>query len=187
MYTRMVRAFVGIGSVDTVVAPDSALVGLGVSGPVATPLAAACLPLQVHDLRRVSVIFRQDRLQAMLRDRVDTSTRRSLPFTKQYPVRSLPRALHLAKVSIYWQWVTDSSQVYLHTNLVYACIKENLQALALGSNTATVVHVVCVLENKLFLYISFIHCYVQVYAGPFKLIYVLTMATYNYLLSPQSA
>ena len=68
-------------------------------------------------------------------------------------------------------------------------IKENLQALALGSNTATVVgqHVVCVLENKWFLYISFIHCYVQVYAGPFKLIYVLTMATYNYLLSPQSA
>ena len=62
MYTRMVRAFVGIGSVDTVVAPDSALVGLGVAGPVATPSAAACLPLQVHDLRRVSVIFRQDRL-----------------------------------------------------------------------------------------------------------------------------
>ena len=78
----MVRAFVGIGSVDTVVAPDSALVGLlGVAGPVATPSAAACLPLQVHDLRRVSVIFRQDRLQAMLRDRVDTSTTRSLPFT----------------------------------------------------------------------------------------------------------
>ena len=78
---RMVRAFVGIGSVDTVVAPDSALVGLGVAGPVATPSAAACLPLQVHDLRRVSVIFRQDRLQAMPRDRVDTSTTRSLPFT----------------------------------------------------------------------------------------------------------
>ena len=80
----MVRAFVGIGSVDTLVAPDSALVGLGlvgVAGPVATPSAAACLPLQVHDLRRVSVIFRQDRLQAMLRDRVDTSTTRSLPFT----------------------------------------------------------------------------------------------------------
>ena len=77
----MVRAFVGIGSVDTVVAPDSALVGLGVAGPVATPSAAACLPLQVHDLRRVSVIFRQDRLQAMPRDRVDTSTTRSLPFT----------------------------------------------------------------------------------------------------------
>ena len=81
MYTRMVRAFVGIGSVDTVVAPDSALVGLGVAGPVATPSAAACLPLQVHDLRRVSVIFRQDRLQAMPRDRVDTYTTRSLPFT----------------------------------------------------------------------------------------------------------
>ena len=81
MYTRMVRAFVGIGSVDTVVAPDSALVGLGVAGPVATPSAAACLPLQVHDLRRVSVIFRQDRLQAMPRDRVDTSTTSSLPFT----------------------------------------------------------------------------------------------------------
>ena len=81
MYTGMVRAFVGIGSVDTVVAPDSALVGLGVAGPVATPSAAACLPLQVHDLRRVSVIFRQYRLQAMLRDRVDTSTTRSLPFT----------------------------------------------------------------------------------------------------------
>ena len=81
MYTGMVRAFVGIGSVDTVVAPDSALVGLGVAGPVATPSAAACLPLQVHDLRRVSVIFRQDRLQAMPRDRVDTSTTRSLPFT----------------------------------------------------------------------------------------------------------
>ena len=64
MYTRMVRAFVGIGSVDTLVAPDSALVG--VAGPVATPSAAACLPLQVHDLRRVSVIFRQDRLQAGL-------------------------------------------------------------------------------------------------------------------------
>ena len=78
---RMVRAFVGIGSVDTVVAPDSALVGLGVAGPVATPSAAACLPLQVHDLRRVSVIFRQDRLQAMPRNRVDTSTTRSLPFT----------------------------------------------------------------------------------------------------------
>ena len=45
MYTRMVRAFVGIGSVDTVEAPDSALVG--VAGPVATPSAAACLPLQV--------------------------------------------------------------------------------------------------------------------------------------------
>ena len=44
MYTRMVRAFVGIGSVDTVLeAPDSALVG--VAGPVATPSAAACLPL----------------------------------------------------------------------------------------------------------------------------------------------
>ena len=57
MYTRMVRAFVGIGSVDTVVAPGSALVGL-VAGPVATPSAAACLPLQdVHDLRRVSVIL----------------------------------------------------------------------------------------------------------------------------------
>ena len=55
MYTRMMRAFVGIGSVDTVVAPDSALVG--VAGPVTTPSAAACLPLQVHDLRRVSVIF----------------------------------------------------------------------------------------------------------------------------------
>ena len=81
MYTRMVRAFVGIGSVNTLVAPDSALVGLGVAGPVATPSAAACLPLQVHDLRRVSVIFRQDRLQAMPRDRVDTSTTRSLPFT----------------------------------------------------------------------------------------------------------
>ena len=83
MYTRIVRAFVGIGSVDTVVAPDSALVvvGLGVAGPVTTPLAAACLPLQVHDLRRVSVIFRQDRLQALLRDRVDSSTTRSLPFT----------------------------------------------------------------------------------------------------------
>ena len=81
MYTRMVRAFVGIGSVDTVEVPDSALVG--VAGPVATPSAAACLPLQVevHDLRRVSVIFRQDRLQAMPRDRVDTSTTRSLPFT----------------------------------------------------------------------------------------------------------
>ena len=79
MYTRMVRAFVGIGSVDTVEAPDSALVG--VAGPVAKPSAAACLPLQVHDLRRVSVIFRQDRLQAMPRDRVDTSTTRSLPFT----------------------------------------------------------------------------------------------------------
>ena len=78
---RMVRAFVGIGSVDTLVAPDSALVGLGVAGPVATPSAAACLPLQVHDLRRVSVIFRQDRLQAMPRDRVDTSTTRFLPFT----------------------------------------------------------------------------------------------------------
>ncbi len=80
MYTRKVRAFVGIGSV---VAPDSALVvvGLGVAGPVTTPSAAACLPLQVHDLRRVSVIFRQDRLQAMPRDRVDTSTTRSLPFT----------------------------------------------------------------------------------------------------------
>ena len=80
---RMVRAFVGIGSVDTVVAPDSALVGLGlgVAGPVATPSAAACLPLQVHDLRHVSVIFRQDRLQAMPRNRVDTSTTRSLPFT----------------------------------------------------------------------------------------------------------
>ena len=78
---RMVRAFVGIGSVDTVVAPDSALVGLGVAGPVATLSAGACLPLQVHDLRRVSVIFRQDRLQAMPRDRVDTSTTRSLPFT----------------------------------------------------------------------------------------------------------
>ena len=81
----MVRAFVGIGSVDTVVAPDSALVvvGLGVAGPVTTPSAAACLPLQVHDLRRVSdsVIFRQDRLQALPRDRVDTSTTRSLPFT----------------------------------------------------------------------------------------------------------
>ena len=76
---RMVRAFVGIGSVDTVVAPDSALVGL--AGPVATPSAAACLLLQVHDLRRVSVIFRQDRLQAMPRNRVDTSTTRSLPFT----------------------------------------------------------------------------------------------------------
>ena len=75
----MVRAFVGIGSVDTVEAPDSALVG--VAGPVATPSAAACLPSQVHDLRRVSVIFRQDRLQAMPRDRVDTSTTRSLPFT----------------------------------------------------------------------------------------------------------
>ena len=81
MYMRMVRAFVGIGSVDTVVAPDSALVGLGVAGPVATLSATACLPLQVHDLRRVSVIFRQDRLQAMPRDRVDTSTTRSLPFT----------------------------------------------------------------------------------------------------------
>ena len=56
----MVRAFVGIGSVDTVEAPDSALVG--VAAPVATPSAAACLPLQVHDLRRVSVIFRQYRL-----------------------------------------------------------------------------------------------------------------------------
>ena len=43
MYTRMVRALVGIGSVDTVEAPDSALVG--VAGPVATPSAAACLPL----------------------------------------------------------------------------------------------------------------------------------------------
>ena len=89
MYTRMVRAYVGIWIVDTLVAPDSALVG--VAGPVATPSAAACLPLQVHDLRRVSVIFRQDRLQAMPRDRVDTSTTRSLPFT-QRPVRSLPRA-----------------------------------------------------------------------------------------------
>ena len=79
MYTRMVRAFVGIGSVDTLVAPDSALVG--VAGPVAMPSAAACLPLQVHDLRHVSVIFRQDRLQAMPRDRVDTSTTRFLPFT----------------------------------------------------------------------------------------------------------
>ena len=33
MYTRIVRAFVGIGSVDTVEAPDLALVG--VAGPVA--------------------------------------------------------------------------------------------------------------------------------------------------------
>ena len=106
MYTRMVRAFVGIGSVDTVVALDSALVG--VAGPVATPSAAACLPLQVHDLRRVSVIFRQDRLQAMPRNRVDTSTTRSLPFTttmsctKSAPGRAAGgRALHLAKVSIY--------------------------------------------------------------------------------------
>ena len=109
---RMVRAFVGIGSVDTVVAPDSALVGLGlgVAGPVATPSAAACLPLQVHDLRRVSVIFRQDRLQAMPRNRVDTSTTRSLPFTttmsctKSAPPRAARtpgRAPHLAKVSIY--------------------------------------------------------------------------------------
>ena len=109
MYTRMVRAFVGIGSVDTVVAPDSALVGLGVAGPVATPSAAACLPLQVHDLRRVSVIFRQDRLQAMPCDRVDTSTTRSLPFTTTMScTKSAPgRALHLAKpkVSIY---CTDS-------------------------------------------------------------------------------
>ena len=42
MYTRKVRAFVGIGSV---VAPDSVLVG--VAGPIATPSAAACLPLQL--------------------------------------------------------------------------------------------------------------------------------------------
>ena len=77
MYTRMVRACVGIGSVDTVEAPDSALVG--VAGPVATPSAAACrYKYTTYD---VSVIFRQDRLQAMLRDRVDTSTTRSLPFT----------------------------------------------------------------------------------------------------------
>ena len=95
----MVRAFVGIGSVDTLVAPDSALVG--VAGPVATPSAVACLPLQVYDLRRV--IFRQDRLQAMPRDRVDTSTTRSLPFTTTMScTKSAPgRALHLAKVSIY--------------------------------------------------------------------------------------
>ena len=129
----MVRAFVGIGSVDTVVAPDSALVGLGVAGPVATPSAAACLPLQVHDLRRVSVIFRQDRLQAMPRDRVDTSTTRSLPFTTTMSTSQR----YLSTDS---EWLTVAKWVYLHTNLVYACIKENLQALALGSNTATVVH-----------------------------------------------
>ena len=114
---RMVRAFVGIGSVDTVVAPDSALVGLvGVAGPVATPSAAACLPLQVHDLRLVSVIFRQDRLQAMLRNRVDTSTTRSLPFTttmscaKSAPPRAARapgRAFHLGRKGIYLLTVSD--------------------------------------------------------------------------------
>ena len=82
---------------------------LGVAGPVATPSTAACLPLQliqVHNLQRVSVIFRQDRLQGMPRDRVDTSTTRSLPFTTKVSTDTVTVS------------DTDSSQVYFHTNLV---------------------------------------------------------------------
>ena len=103
MYTRMVRAFVGIGSVDTVVAPDSALVGLGVAGPVATPSAAACLPLQVHNLRRVSVIFRQDRLARSSRylyNEILAFYNNNVLY-EVCPGRAAGRALHLAKVSIY--------------------------------------------------------------------------------------
>ena len=134
MHTRMVRAFVGIGSV---VAPDSALVG--VAGPIATPSAAACLPLYW----RVSVIFRQDRLQGMPRDQVDTSYNEILAFCNNNVLYEVcPGPGPPPRKGIYWQWVTlsltltvthcDSSQVYLHTNLVYACIKEKLRALPPG-------------------------------------------------------
>ena len=111
MYTRMVRAFVGIGSVDTVVAPDSALVGLvGVAGPVATPSAAACLPLQliqdVHDLRRVSVILSPRSLTGNAARSSRYLYNEILAFYKNNvlyevcPGRASGRALHLAKVSI---------------------------------------------------------------------------------------
>ena len=94
---RMVRAFVGIGSVDTVVAPDSALVG--VAGPVATPCTSTwytTYDVSVSSFAKIALI------QAMPRDRVDTSTR-SLPFTTTMScTKSAPgRALHLAKGSIY--------------------------------------------------------------------------------------
>ena len=106
MYTRMVRAFVGIGSVDTVVAPDSALVG--VAGPVATPSAAACLPLQdVHDLRRVSVILsprsltgNAARSSRYLYNEILAFYNNNVPY-EVCPGRAPGRALHLAKVSIY--------------------------------------------------------------------------------------
>ena len=68
----MVRAFVGIGSV---VAPDSALVG--VAGPIATLSAGH---VYRYNLRPVSVIFRQDRLRGMPRDRVGTSYNEILAF-----------------------------------------------------------------------------------------------------------
>ena len=105
MYTRMVRAFVGIGSVDTVVAPDSALVGLGVAGPVATPSAAACLPLQdVDDLRRVSVILSPRSLTGNAARSSRYLYNEILAFYNNNvlyevcPGRSPGRALHLAKV-----------------------------------------------------------------------------------------
>ncbi len=88
---------------------------------------------------RVSAELSHACLQAMPRDRVDTSTTRSLPFTTMSCTKSAPGAPRAGPSTS--QRYLDSSQVYLHTNLVYACIKENLQALALGSNTATVVHV----------------------------------------------
>ena len=108
MYTRMVRAFVGIGNVDTVVAPDSALVGLvGVAGPVATPSAAACLPLQdVHDLRRVSVILSPRSLTGNAARSSRYLYNEILAFYNNNvlyevcPGRTPGRALHLAKVSI---------------------------------------------------------------------------------------
>ena len=110
MYTRMVRAFVVIGRVDTVVAPDSALVGLGVAGPVATPSAAACLPLQdvpVHDLRRVSVILSSRSLTGNAARSSRYLYNEILAFYNNnvlyevYPGRTPGRAVHLAKVSIY--------------------------------------------------------------------------------------
>ena len=92
MYTRMVRAFVGIGSVDTLVAPDSALVG--VAGPVAMPSAAACLPLQVHDLRRVSVMLSP-------RSLTGNATRSSRYLYNEILAFYNNNNVHLAKVSIH--------------------------------------------------------------------------------------
>ena len=85
MYTRMVRAFDGIGSV---VAPDSALVG--VAGTVATPSAAACLRLQLTtgqcNLSPRSLTGNAARSSRYLLQRDPCLSQ------QQCPVRSLPRA-----------------------------------------------------------------------------------------------
>ena len=105
MYTRMVRAFVGIGSVDTVEAPDSALVG--VAGPVRgcrhavgcgmfTVTSTRLTTCQCH-LSPISLTGNAARSSIYLYNEILAFYNNNVLY-EVCPGRAPGRALHLAKV-----------------------------------------------------------------------------------------